>query len=206
MHHATITTHHPAITMHHATITTRHPAITMHHATITTHHATTTMHHATTTLASFPRAPAHFHLQITVVTSSFRCWSPHTCLLTLMGASWGQRPHLTCSNLLVELCWKVLLTFQGWRIWWERTCMHFSCVWLFVTPWTVTHLAPLSMGFSRQEFWSGLPCLPSRDLPKLGIQLMSRQMGSLLLAPTGKPMGENISSLKVLETIGTFIL
>ena len=32
-----------------------------------------------------------------------------------------------------------------------------SCVWLFVTPWTVAHQAPLSMGFSRQEYWTGLP-------------------------------------------------
>ena len=32
-----------------------------------------------------------------------------------------------------------------------------SCVWLFVTLWTVAHQAPLSMGVSRQEFWSGLP-------------------------------------------------
>ena len=36
----------------------------------------------------------------------------------------------------------------------------FSCVRLFVTLWTVTHQAPLSMGFSRQEYWSGLPCSP----------------------------------------------
>ena len=39
-------------------------------------------------------------------------------------------------------------------------CMHahlLSCIWLFVTPWTVAHQAPLSMGFSRQKYWSGLP-------------------------------------------------
>ena len=42
---------------------------------------------------------------------------------------------------------------------------HFSCVQLFVTPWTVAHQAPLSMGFSRQESWSGLPCSPPADLP-----------------------------------------
>ena len=35
---------------------------------------------------------------------------------------------------------------------------HFSWVQLFATPWTIAHLAPLSMGFSRQEYWSGLPC------------------------------------------------
>ena len=37
--------------------------------------------------------------------------------------------------------------------------------WLFATPQTVAHQAPLSMGFSRQEYWSGLPCPPPGDLP-----------------------------------------
>ena len=38
---------------------------------------------------------------------------------------------------------------------------------------TVAHQAPLSMGFSRQEYWSGLPCPPPGDLPDPGIQSMS---------------------------------
>ena len=38
-------------------------------------------------------------------------------------------------------------------------------VWPFATPWTVAHQAPLSMGFPRQEYWSGLPCPPPGDLP-----------------------------------------
>ena len=42
---------------------------------------------------------------------------------------------------------------------------HFSHVQLFVTPWTVARQAPLSMGFSRQEYWSGLPCPPPGNLP-----------------------------------------
>ena len=43
-----------------------------------------------------------------------------------------------------------------------NVCMHchFSHVRLFVTLWTVACQAPLSMGFSRQDYWSGLPCLP----------------------------------------------
>ena len=51
-------------------------------------------------------------------------------------------------------------------------CMlnRFSCVWLFATLWTVVHQAPLSMGFSRQEYWSGLPCPPPGDLPDPGIK------------------------------------
>ena len=36
----------------------------------------------------------------------------------------------------------------------------FSYIQLFMTPWTIIHQAPLSMGFFRQEYWSGLPCTP----------------------------------------------
>ena len=45
-----------------------------------------------------------------------------------------------------------------------------SWVQLFVTLWTVTHQAPLSLGFSRQESWAGLPCPPLGDLPNPGIK------------------------------------
>ena len=44
---------------------------------------------------------------------------------------------------------------------------------LFATPWTVAHQAPLSMGFSRQEYWDGLPFLPPGDLPDPGIKSAS---------------------------------
>ena len=47
---------------------------------------------------------------------------------------------------------------------------HFSLVQFFETLWTVAHQAPLSMGFSRQEDWSGLPCLLPGDLPNPGIK------------------------------------
>ena len=43
---------------------------------------------------------------------------------------------------------------------WKVKVKSRSHVWLFVTPWTAAHQAPLSMGFSRQEYWSGVP-LPS---------------------------------------------
>ena len=51
-------------------------------------------------------------------------------------------------------------------------CMlsHFSRVWLCATLWTIACQAPLPMGFSRQEFWSELPCLLSGDLPEPGIE------------------------------------
>ena len=44
---------------------------------------------------------------------------------------------------------------------------------LFATPRTVAHQAPLSMGFSRQEYWDGLPFLPPGDLPDPGIKSAS---------------------------------
>ena len=49
----------------------------------------------------------------------------------------------------------------------------FSCAWLFATLWTVGHQAPLSMGFSRQEHWNGLPCPPPGDLPDPGVEPLS---------------------------------
>ena len=55
------------------------------------------------------------------------------------------------------------------------TCMPscFNCVLLFATPWILAFQALLSMGFSRQEHWSGLPCPPPGDLPNPGIEPVS---------------------------------
>ena len=57
---------------------------------------------------------------------------------------------------------------------WPLLCAQMlSHVWLCVTPWTVAHQAPLSMGCSRQESWSGLLCPPPGDLPDPGIKHIS---------------------------------
>ena len=77
----------------------------------------------------------------------------------------------------------------------------FSRVWLFVTPQTVAHQAPLSMGLSQQEYWSGLPCPPLGDLPDPGIEPMSPESPVLAgrfftTEPPGKPLlwcGEMLS-------------
>ena len=50
---------------------------------------------------------------------------------------------------------------------------HICSVRLFVNPWTAACQGPLSMGFSRQEYWSGLPCPHPRDLPDPGIEPVS---------------------------------
>ena len=63
-----------------------------------------------------------------------------------------------------------------------------SRVRLFSAPWTVAHQAPLSMGFSRQEHWSGLPRPPPGALPNLELELRSPalQADSLPSEPPGK--------------------
>ena len=62
-----------------------------------------------------------------------------------------------------------------WSLLWmhSRVINHFSSVRIRVTLWTVARQAPLSMGFSRQEYWSGLLCPPPGDLPDPGIEPMS---------------------------------
>ena len=64
-----------------------------------------------------------------------------------------------------------------------------SHVRLFVTPWTVARQAPLSMEFSRQEYWSGLPFPFPGDLPSPGIEprYLALQADSLPVEPQGKP-------------------
>ena len=70
----------------------------------------------------------------------------------------------------------------------------FSCVWLCATLWTAAHQAPLSIVFSRQEYWIGMPCPPLGDLPHLRIKLTSLalspalQVYSLPLSHWGSPL------------------
>ena len=74
-----------------------------------------------------------------------------------------------------------------------RMCVFvLSCVQLFATPWTVIHQAPLSMGFSRQEHWSGLPFPPPGIFLTQGSNphlwhLLHWQADSLQLRPLGSP-------------------
>ena len=68
-----------------------------------------------------------------------------------------------------------------------------SCVQLFATPWTVAYQAPPSMGFSRQEYWSGLPFPSPGDLPDPGIEPGSPALeaDTLISEPPGKPPAQN---------------
>ena len=64
----------------------------------------------------------------------------------------------------------------------------------FATPWTIAHQAPLSMGFPRQEYWSGFPFPSPGDLPDPGIKLRSPvlQEDSLPSEPPRKPSEEKL--------------
>ena len=76
-------------------------------------------------------------------------------------------------------------------------CLVLNRVQLFEAPWTVAHQAPLSMGFSRQEYWSGLPFLPPEALPDPGMESMSPEspafQGDAFFSaePSGKPLHLN---------------
>ena len=95
-------------------------------------------------------------------------WKWHSYKIAGFNLSWISFNNLFFIELLLnyaivelriaELCCTVLLL---------------SRVWLFTTPWTVARQAPLSMGFSRQEDWSGFPCPPPGDLPNPGMELRS---------------------------------
>ena len=71
----------------------------------------------------------------------------------------------------------------------EYTTKSLSRVQLFVTPWTVACQAPLSMGFSRKEYWSGLPRPPPGDLSHMGIKPVPPALsgGFFTTEPPGKP-------------------
>ena len=92
----------------------------------------------------------------------------------------------------------------------HHTCRlsHFSRVWFFATQWTIDHQAPLSMGFSRQEYWSRLLWPPPGGLPNPGIKrvslmhLLCWQAGSLPLVPSGKPRSIHVS-LQMTQFLGS---
>ena len=95
---------------------------------------------------------------------------------------------------------------------WVRVCM---CVYAHsvlsdsVTPWTVARQAPLSMGFPREEYWSGLPFLSPGDLSDPGIRPTSPEFEGRFFStePSGKPQEVNrgpiMQGLKLLERVWT---
>ena len=80
-----------------------------------------------------------------------------------------------------------------------------------MSPWTVAHQAPLSTGFSRQGYWSGLPFPPLGDLPDPGIKLASPALAGRFFTtePPGKPrehcvlVVQSLSQVQLFTTPGT---
>ena len=89
-------------------------------------------------------------------------------MYTLLDFKWiTTRIYCVAQGTRLNVMWK-----PGWEGVWGD-CMHvysLSHVWLFATLWTVARQAPSSMGFSRQEYWTGWPCPPPGDLPDPGIK------------------------------------
>ena len=90
--------------------------------------------------------------------------------------SWPTHLALTCEKLSLDLSSVCV-------------CVLTQSFQLFVTPWTAACQAPLSLGFSRQEYWSGLLCSPPGDIPDPGIELMSPALAGRFFKtePPGKP-------------------
>lgn len=93
---------------------------------------------------------------------------------------------VVCMNTYIYACMYVCLSIHISMH--MCTCCHFSHVWLFTPLWTVAHQTLLPMGFSRPEYWSGLPFPLLGDLPDLGKAVSPvLQVGSLALSLQGSP-------------------
>ena len=94
----------------------------------------------------------------------------------------------------MHISWVVL------QMWKKMKVKSFSCVQVFVTPWTVAYQALQSMEFSRQEYWSGLPFPFPGDLPNPGIEpgSPSLQADTLPYEPPGKHMWKLSNKCKIL--------
>ena len=68
------------------------------------------------------------------------------------------------------LGWVAISFSNAWK--WKVKVKSLSRVWLLATPWTATYQAPLSMGFSRQEYWSGVPLPSPLCLKRLQIDII----------------------------------
>ena len=126
-----------------------------------------------------------------------------TSYLRMFGSRWVITPSCLSGSWRsflysssVYSCHLFLISSASVRFVYVHVCV-LSCfchVWPFVTPWNVTLQAPLSVGFSRQEYWSGLPCLPPRSLLYPGIKPKS---------PASPELQADTSLLSHLENVHT---
>ena len=132
---------------------------------------------------------------------AFYFWSARTLTLGFLPLLFSHSPGwLMTTGLFPQLNPRHTLR---WVLKWY-VLSHFSRVRLFVTPWTVAHQAPLSVGFPRQEYRSGLPCPPPGDLPDPGIEpaATASQADSLPTEPPGKPFSNGVHPQISWDTFG----
>ena len=79
--------------------------------------------------------------------------------------------------------WLFIFFLFSFICWFSHSAVSKDWIQVFVIPWPIVHQAPLSMEFSRQVYWSGLPCPPPGKLPNPPVL----QVGALLSEPSGKP-------------------
>ena len=98
-----------------------------------------------------------FHFWVSIAAAAAK--SLQSCLI-LCDSIDGSPPGSTVPGILQArtLEWVAISFSNAWK--WKVKLKSLSHVWLFTTPWTAAYQAPLPMGYSRQEYWSGLP-LPS---------------------------------------------
>ena len=106
-------------------------------------------------------------------------------------------PHNCASKVMLKILQARFQQYMNWELTDVRVGFRksrsevksLSRVWLFATPWTVSHQAPPSMGLSRQEYWSGLPFPSPGHLPDPGIEPRSPtlQADALTSEPPEKP-------------------
>ena len=110
--------------------------------------------------------------------------------LTLCDPIDGSSPGSPIPGILQArtLEWVAISFSNAWK--WKVKVKSLSCVRLFATPWTAACQASLSMGFSRQEYWSGLPFPSPGDLPHPGIEPKSPALAGRFFTtePPGKPI------------------
>ena len=113
-------------------------------------------------------------------------WLVHLAFLIPLHTHYGQHGY---SSIQQNSYWGNICQLFAKFI--SRCAQSISCVQLFATPWTVAHQAPLSMEFSRQEYWSGLPFPPPGIFviqglnPCLLLHLLHWKVGSLPLCYLG---------------------
>ena len=83
----------------------------------------------------------------------------------------------------------------------DRSFSHSDVSDSFVTPWTVAHQAPRSMGFPRQEYWSGLPFPPPGGLPNPGMEPRYCRWIVHPLEPFGKPRRQIGNTRQIIQDI-----